>query len=168
MNKFCFSLLLLTGLIACQNNPTDADSVENAVTEQDTTVNHYGEHITVDGAISYDEMLSRMEGVDSMEVKVSGVVDAVCQAKGCWMNIASSEAGRDPLFVKFKDYGFFVPKDIAGRTVIMEGKVYRELTPVDELRHYAEDEGKSEEYIASINEPKEELKFMASGVILLD
>ena len=103
-----------------------------------------------------------------MVVKVMGKVDAVCQAKGCWMNIASSTPGLDTMFVKFKDYGFFVPKHISGRTVVMQGKVFREVTSVDELRHYAEDEGLSEEEIAAISEPVEELKFMANGVLLMD
>ena len=63
---------------------------------------------------------------------------------------------------------FFMPKDIAGRKVVMEGKAYREITTVEELRHFAEDEGKSAEEIAAITEPLEELKFMATGVVLLD
>ena len=50
----------------------------------------------------------------------------------------------------------------------MDGFAFKEVTPVDELRHYAEDEGMSKEEIAAITEPKEELKFMASGVLLLN
>ena len=72
------------------------------------------------------------------------------------------------MMVRFKDYGFFVPKDIAGRKVIITGKAYREVTPIEELRHYAEDAGKSKEEIAAITESKEELKFLATGVVLLD
>ena len=72
------------------------------------------------------------------------------------------------MFVKFKDYGFFMPKDIAGKRVVMDGYAFKEITPVDELRHYAEDEGKSPEEIAAIVEPKEELKFLAKGVLLLN
>jgi hypothetical protein len=71
------------------------------------------------------------------------------------------------MFVKFKDYGFFMPKDIAGREVIMEGTAYREVVSVDELKHLAKDAGKSEEEIAKITEPKEELQFLAHGVILV-
>ncbi len=37
---------------------------------------------------------------------------------------------------------------------------------MDELRHYAQDKGASAEEIAAITMPKEELKFMAKGVIL--
>jgi hypothetical protein len=78
-----------------------------------------------------------------------------------------SAADGQSIMVRFKDYGFFVPKDIAGREVVIEGLASRELTPVDELRHYAEDAGKSKEEIESITEPKMELKFMADGVALL-
>jgi hypothetical protein len=38
---------------------------------------------------------------------------------------------------------------------------------VEDLRHYAEDEGKTPEEIAQITEPVVELKIMASGVKIL-
>jgi len=60
-----------------------------------------------------------------------------------------------------------MPLDLAGSNVIVDGIAYKEVTGVDELRHYAEDEGKSPEEIAKITEPVEELKFMADGVIIL-
>ena len=101
-------------------------------------------------------------------VKVEGKVESVCQAKGCWMNIVSEDPDKEVMFVKFKDYGFFMPKDIAGRTVIMRGSAFKEETSVDELRHLAEDAGKSKEEIEAITEPVVELKFMADGVILKD
>ena len=56
--------------------------------------------------------------------------------------------------------------DCEGQDVIMQGKAFKEITPIEELRHYAEDAGKSEEEIAAITQPKEEYKFMASGVFL--
>jgi hypothetical protein len=99
---------------------------------------------------------------------VKGKVEAVCQAKGCWMNIAGDQPEMEEMMVKFKDYGFFVPKDIAGREVVMQGYAFREVTPVDELRHLAQDAGKPQAEIDQITEPKVELKFLASGVLLLD
>jgi len=129
---------------------------------------YFGAEITNDNAISYDDLLTKLASVDSLETKVTGTVASVCQVKGCWANIISD---KDPegqkMFVKFKDYGFFLPLDCEGKKVTLRGKAYREITPVDELRHYAEDEGKSAEEIAAITEPIEELKFMADGVILM-
>jgi len=126
---------------------------------------YYGEKITPKKAMKFKKLYKKMQKTDGMnDVKVRGTVSSVCQAKGCWMTI--TEGGKE-MFVKFKDYGFFMPKDIAGREIIMEGTAYREVVSVDELRHLAEDAGKSEEEIAKITEPKEELQFLAHGVILV-
>ncbi len=103
---------------------------------------------------------------DTVMTTLRGTVDEVCQAKGCWMTIAAG--GEEEMMVKFKDYGFFMPKDISGREVIMNGIAFYEVTPVDELRHYAEDAGKPQEEIDKITEPKRELKFLADGVQLLE
>jgi hypothetical protein len=68
--------------------------------------------------------------------------------------------------VTFKDYGFFVPKDIAGKNIVFEGNAKTKTTSIEELRHYAEDAGKSKDEIAKITEPKTELTFEANGVLV--
>ena len=78
------------------------------------------------------------------------------------MNVVSDDG--ESMFVKFKDYGFFMPLDLAGQEVVMNGVAFKEVTSVEELQHYAEDEGLSQVEIAKITEPKEEFKFMATGV----
>ena len=158
-----FSLSIF--LFACNTTPEGkAQLTEDGEIEAIS----YGEEINKIDAISYEEMVAKMAGSDSFNTKVMGTVEGVCQAKGCWMNIVSDNPDQPSMFVKFKDYGFFMPKDIAGKRVIMEGYAFKEVTPVEELRHYAEDEGKSSAEIAAIVEPKEELKFLASGVLLLN
>jgi ABC-type phosphate/phosphonate transport system substrate-binding protein len=128
---------------------------------------HFGEKISEDGAKSVTEVLAMLENEEEVQTKVKGSVESVCQAKGCWMNVKADLKDEVGFFVKFQDYGFFVPKDLAGGQVVMEGKAYKEITTVDELRHYAEDEGASEAEIAAITEPKEEYKFMATGVKII-
>lgn len=124
--------------------------------------------VSIDGIRKHRSIQCR--GADGrcrqMPMKLVGKVTEVCQAKGCWMNVVADNGQGEPIFVQFKDYGFFMPKDCAGKKVTMDGIVYRETTPVDELRHYAQDKGASAEEIAAITMPKEELKFMAKGVIL--
>ncbi|MGL4632326.1 MAG: DUF4920 domain-containing protein [Leadbetterella sp.] len=97
-------------------------------------------------------------------IKVSGEVESVCQMSGCWMKLKMADGSS--MRVSFRDYGFFVPKDIAGKTVIIEGTPKVKTTSVKELQHYAEDAGKSKEEIASIIEPKTELTFVADGVLI--
>jgi len=147
-------LLTIILLFSCQGETQNAES------------NSFGETITAEGAISLASLSEKMAtSNDKIETKVRGKIDAVCQAKGCWMNIVNDEG--DEIFVKFKDYGFFMPLDCAGKEVIMDGYAFKETTSVDELRHYAEDNGDTPEQIAAITEPKEELKFMAHGVIFV-
>lgn len=161
LSRIC-CLLILVSCFACASNEAPTDTAAAETTEFD----EFGASFEAEEVLSYDDLLNKMNTNDSLMAVVQGKVEAVCQAKGCWMNISSPSAGEE-MVVKFKDYGFFVPKDISGREVVLQGKAFREVTPVDELRHLAEDEGKSEEEIAAITEPVVELKFMADGVRLL-
>jgi len=156
---FFFLLISFSVLMSCQQKATPTATEDGKL--------YFGEKISAADAMTYDDMLAKMSTQDSMMVKVKGTVSGVCQAKGCWMTIISEQESQPEMFVKFKDYGFFMPFDLAGSEVVMEGKAFREETSVDELRHYAEDEGQSKEEIAQITEPVEELKFMAHGVVVL-
>lgn len=74
--------------------------------------------------------------------------------------------GGEDMRVTFKDYGFFVPKDLQGERVVMEGVLKRAITSVEELRHYAEDAGKSNEEIQAIQQSDTTYAFEAVGVLI--
>jgi len=160
--SFIFIFTLIT-VVACKSQTESS-------TDEETGYKYFGEKIEKIDAVSFSDLMVALESQDSVFTQVKADVEAVCQTKGCWMNLVDGKSeteGDASLFVKFKDYGFFMPKDIAGKTVIVRGYAYKEITSVDELKHYAEDEGKSQEEIDQITEAVEELKFMADGVILL-
>ena len=69
------------------------------------------------------------------------------------------------LFVQFKDYGFFLPKDCAGKEVVLEGVARVDETSVEMRKHLLEDAGKHDE-AEQITEPLVEAKFTAHGVAL--
>ena len=132
--------------------------------EELSSTGQFGEEIDKKGAVSVKKLPEKINDGEELETKVKGKITGVCQAKGCWMTL---DLGNDEMMrVKFKDYGFFVPKDAAGKTAIIQGIAKKEIVSVDELKHLAEDAGKSEKEINSIKEPKEELTFVASGVII--
>lgn len=158
MKRILFVVFAIAVLAAC--SPKIVERVEGV---------HFGETISEKGAMSYDELLAEMDKKGGLEgIKVEGKVENVCQKKGCWMTIVSENPDAEVMFVKFKDYGFFMPLELSGKKVVMQGNAFIETTSVDELRHYAEDEGKSAEEIAKITEPKKEFKFLADGVVILD
>jgi hypothetical protein len=121
--------------------------------------NHYGQGDPAGGTVV---AMGALQGGHS-DVIVEGTITSVCPKKGCWMRVAD---GADELFVRFKDYGFFVPMNASGHRVVMHGTATEREVSVDELRHYAEDAGKSAEEIAAITEPRMEVMFMADSVYI--
>jgi hypothetical protein len=131
---------------------------------QAQNVAHFGKEINDKKAIPAGELPARMGEQQEMAAKVTGTVESVCQVKGCWMKVKTSSG--ETMRVIFKDYAFFVPKDITGKTVVFEGEAQMKTVPVEHLQHYAKDAGKSEEEIAKITESKKELTFIADGVLV--
>ena len=125
----------------------------------------YGKKVNEREAISVQELSTSMKGKTEMEATVSGKVTSVCQAEGCWMKVDNGDG--TSMMVRMKDHKFVLPKDISGKNAIFTGTASVKTTSVEVLKHYAEDEGKSKEYIEAIKEPKTELAFDATGVIIL-
>ncbi len=126
----------------------------------------FGEGVTEGGIITTAEIEKTLGDKKKADMKVTGVVTLVCQKKGCFMRLALPN--NESIYVNFKDYEFFMPFDIAGKKVVIDGFAERKLTSVEELKHIAEDAKKSAEEIAKITEPKNEIVFEAKGVVILD
>lgn len=123
----------------------------------------YGAGTTDAGAISVNQLEESLVK-NKFSGKISGTVTDVCQEKGCWMKLERNNG--EKVMVKFKDYGFFMPKNIVGKEVVLEGEALVKEVSVKQLQHYAKDAGKSEEEIKTIKKPKKELQFVASGVLV--
>jgi len=130
---------------------------------------NYGAGVeTSTSGIAYANFVDMLAQRDSLkDVAVRGEVREVCQKKGCWMTLASATGDAEKMNVRFKDYGFFMPKTLSGQEVVVQGHATRVVTPVADLRHYAEDAGDSAEEIAAITQPREEIEFIATGVRVL-
>jgi len=149
-----FILILLVAVMGCQTKK-----------ESDAAFNTYGEIITTDGAIALTNMNEQLSGKDSIVLTVRGTIDQTCAKKGCWMTV--KDGNGIATRVTFKDYGFFVPTSGAeGKEVVFSGVAKRKITDVATLRHFAEDAGKSQQEIDAITEPKEEIEFVANGVVI--
>ena len=154
------ALLFVTFLliISCKN--------ENKETTADIAYASFGDKITAEEVLTKDEIIEKyktLKAGDTAFVKFTSKVNEVCQAKGCWMKL---DLGDEEAMVRFKDYGFFMPKNIADREVIVNGKAYVSEMSVEEQRHYAEDAGQTPEEIEAITEVKRTLSFEADGVLV--
>lgn len=159
MKKFAFLLICFFALSSCKKETISTNS------SSDYAI--FGDSISADKAISSEDMLAQYDKLkpgDTLNVKFKSNIKNVCQKKGCWMTI-ELPSGKEA-FVKFKDYAFFVPKNAQKVEVIVNGKAFVSIESVEELKHYAKDEGKSQAAIDSIVAPKTNYSFMADGVLI--
>ena len=164
MIRKIFAAAVITAALVSCNSKQPEQNTETPATAPAAEMQYFGDTITADGAIPATELPAKLAGKDSIKVKVTGTIEEVCQKKGCWMDMKIAE--NQVMKVGFKDYAFFVPKDAAGKTVIIEGYAYTDTVSVAQLKHYAEDAGKTKEEIAKISAPEVSVSFEANGVII--
>ncbi len=124
---------------------------------------YYGEKIS-----STDlQLLSNIDfNNESVRTKLEGEIISTCPKKGCWIEMKIDDKD---VFVKFKDYGFFVPKSgMEGKKAIIQGLASIDTVSVKDLKHYAEDAGKSKSEIEKIISPEIKISFLAEGVVIKD
>ena len=131
--------------------------------QNDNNYKRYGELFETSEIINYklerDNFLN-----SSSKVIIEGEILSSCPMKGCWMRISVE---KDTVLVRFKDYGFFVPKSgIEGKSTIINGSLSVDTLSIAQLQHYAEDAGKSKKEIALITKPEVTISFLADGVLI--
>lgn len=164
--KQLFQILFISIFILSCKNGTE-NSQEPSEVQDEIAYVSFGEKIQADQALAAKEMNETFKNLtpgDSVQVKMTSKVNSVCQTKGCWMRL--DLGNEEEVMVKFKDYGFFMPKNIAGQEVVIDGTAFVDEMTVEEQKHYAQDAGKSEEEIAAITTPKRTYTFVADGVLL--
>lgn len=153
-------LLTLIFLFSCKEKHSNRTPVQ----VQSTTYNLYGDAFETDSILSFNELSQKIEKIgDTLQLTLKGTIKEVCTKKGCWMTLSLENDSE--MMVRFKDYGFFVPLDASGE-VLIHGKAFISETSVDDLRHYAEDAGASDDEIAAITTPKTSYNFEADGVLI--
>jgi len=153
-------LFTLIFLFSCK----EKHSSRTPVQVQSMTYYLYGDAFETDAVLSLDELSQKIEKIgDTLQLTLKGTIKEVCTKKGCWMTLSMENDSE--MMVRFKDYGFFVPLDASGE-VLIHGKAFVSETSVDDLRHYAEDAGASDDEIAAITTPKTSYNFEADGVLI--
>jgi Domain of unknown function (DUF4920) len=155
------SLAALLG--ACGSTSSDHTTSGQSARASTAGYDLYGAGTSAASAVPVETVLAEPAAYVGKPVKVSGPIVGTCLKKGCWMRLGSAEKN---VFVKFKDYGFFVPTSgVDGREAIVEGQLAVETQSIDEVKHYLEDAGKHDE-AAKVTAPRQVVSFMATGVAI--
>lgn len=126
----------------------------------------YGKPFTVaTPATPIAEVLANPEKFEGKTVKLTGTVSQVCQAKGCWFEVAPTAGGRGAR-IKSVDYSIFVPKDCAGRTAVVEGTFKSTTLSEAQAKHLADDAAKAGGKASEVKGPVKEFQVAATAVEL--
>ncbi len=172
MSKRFFSIgLIVLGLafFGCSGESTTNEHAGHAEMQKNADeslppTGNFGESITKENALVAELALDQITVDTTFGLKLTGTIHEVCQHSGCWLTIELENG--EALMVNMLDHAYEIPKDAAGKTVWAEGIAIRELIPVEMLKHYAEDAGKSQEEIDAISEPEWKYTLDAKGVII--
>ena len=165
MKGFNIIIVIFLLLGSCKEQNTQSKTEEKVAIDKETEI--FGESFVADNAMKEAEIalaFKDLSETDTLTTAFSGVVTDVCKSKGCWMKVSLGD-GQETM-VTFKDYGFFVPKDIVGKEVVVNGKGFIEKMSVEDQQHFAKDGGATEEEISEITAVKVTRSFIADGVIL--
>lgn len=160
----------LSGLTGCTEPDDPAVSPLEAPAESGYA--SYGEPIALgDGTVALRPAALTADPAtyDGTVVRVEGTVAEVCRMEGCWLTLENPTATPIRVVVP-RDadgrYLFTFPTDAGMLDVIVEGTVDVDTMSVEELRHYAEDEGRAQEEIDAITEPQPTVVLTATGALV--
>ncbi len=109
------------------------------------------------------DVIAKAGEFDGKPVKVAGTVTQVCQAKGCWFEVAAGPKQKG-VRIRSADYSIFVPKDSAGRAAVVEGTFKVTTLSEAQAKHLAEDAAKAGGQPAEVKGPVQEFQLAATAV----
>ncbi len=80
----------------------------------------FGSAITETSTVTLPAIMKEPGSFTNKTVRTEGMVSAVCQSMGCWMQIADTSG---KAHIKMAGHSFFVPKESSGHRAIVQGKV---------------------------------------------
>lgn len=114
-------------------------------------------------------LVGSADSYSGQQVVTEGTITQVCQKKGCFFMLKCGEAMAR---VTFKDYSFFVPTNVMGSSVRLQGIFQINELTEDEADHLAEDLGIDKNFDEGAAQrktvPQREYHIVASAVKIYD
>jgi len=111
--------------------------------------------------LSLTELINQSKKLEGQQVIADGTIKEVCQKKGCFFMLAD---GEKQARITFKDYGFFIPTNTAGKYVKIAGTFNVKELSKEKAKHYAEDAGEDPD---EVDGPQKEYSLVATSVKIM-
>jgi hypothetical protein len=156
MKKFYFFIFILIALSVSAQNKEKVPAAKGVV---------YGQVSEENSPLAVDDLQVKMTE-NTFTGQVKGRVKEVCKSEGCWLRLQKADG--TSMMVRADKHAFFMPENILGKTVLVEGTASIKETSEEMRKHHAEDAGKSKKEIDKIKGPEKSVEFAAKGVKVLD
>ena len=129
----------------------------------------YGEPLTGKDSTPIHELLKAPDPFLGKVVRVEGLVTGVCEKRGCWMSLASTDVEFEEIRIKVDDGVIVFPMEAKGKHAVAEGVLAKiEMTmeqTLDYMKHHAEEH--DEEFDPTvITEPLVFYQIQATGAVI--
>ena len=114
-------------------------------------------------AVKFEDVFKEPQKFAGKSVVIEGVVERVCKAEGCWMQIAPKSGAEESVRVTF-DHKFSVPKDADKMKFRAEGAFSVKTLSKEQVEHLVKDDGAKIK--TNPDGTAHELSFLATGVEL--
>ncbi len=129
----------------------------------------YGKPLTGTETTEIGYLLEHGDKLVGKTVRVEGLVNGVCEKRGCWMTIASTKEEFKEIRIKVEDGVIVFPMKAKGRHATAEGVLAKIEMSLEQTvayqKHHAEEHG--EEFdAASVTEPLTYFQIQGSGAVI--
>lgn len=113
--------------------------------------------------VKFEDVFKEPQKFAGKPVVISGVVERVCKAEGCWMQITPKAGADESVRVTF-DHKFSVPKDADKMKFRAEGEFSVKVLSKEQVEHLVKEDGAKIK--TNPDGTANELSFLATGVEL--
>ena len=148
------TLFLTFSYLCFTNTSTTADTQHGKV---------YGSKPDLTGMMLASHVEAYMEKKTRINVTIKGKILKVTKEKGGWFTIDAG--GGKTIAAHFNVFSVFLPKSLAGKTVIAEGIAQKQIT-ADDMQHLAGDTVSGSKSHKQTTNSKQRLTFEVKGLMV--
>lgn len=125
-------------LILCASSMLSAQTISlSEPVAKDSNSETYGQVLnTALKAVSISDLATGSAQYINQPFQLKTRIAKVCQKKGCFFIAQQNE---HVFRVSFKDYGFFIPTDSSGKTVLLNGELIQKEISEEQAAHFSAD-----------------------------
>jgi hypothetical protein len=131
-------IVTLILMVVATNIYADVIRLSKPVAENATSETFGTQFDSQSKALSLSEVMNATESYQAEPFLLQTEIAKVCQKKGCFF--IARDAGH-AVRVSFKDYGFFIPTDASGKTVLLQGELVAKNVTDKQAAHFNKDLG---------------------------